>query len=496
MTWKISGASPWRTKADALLVPVVRLDGKVRAAAEPEDPAAARLLAATLVRHDLSDESSGPVCVPTWGRLPAAHVVLVRVDGAGGSPAFLFERAVAAASRLCRRLKLQSLVVGVPDVFDGSAAEAVRRIVRGAATGSEQFDVFKSSPAGTAAPSVTIAGARPTAALRHAAASAATEAEILGDVRRLANLPGRDATPEFIARECRRMARRHGFACRVHDRAALERMGCRALLAVGQGSRNEPRMTVLTWRGAGRAKPVALVGKTLTFDSGGISLKPGKGMEWMRYDKSGGMAVLVAVATAAALRLPVNVTGILAAAENLPDGGATRPGDIVRARNGTTIEILNTDAEGRLVLADALSVAADLKPAAIVDLATLTGAVIVALGHHVSALLGSDDALGTRLREAGEASGERLWPLPLWPEYDRQLRSDFADLPNIGEGGAGTIIGAAFLKRFVPAGVPWAHVDIAGTAWDEKPSPHRGAGATLVGARLLVEWLGRGAPVA
>ncbi len=496
MTWTISGTSPWRTQADALLVPVVRVNGKERAAEAPEDPAAARLVAATLARHDLSDESTGPVCVPTWDRLPAAHLIFARIDGAGGAPAFLFERAVAAAARLGRRQKLRSLAVGVPDAFEGGTAGAVRRIVRGAATGAERFDVFTTAPAGGAAPSVTIAGARPTTALRRAAASAAKEAEILGDVRRLANLPGRDATPELIARECRRMARRHGFVCRVHDRAALERMGCRALLAVGQGSRNEPRMMVLTWRGAGRAKPVALVGKTITFDSGGISLKPGKGMEWMRYDKSGGMAVLAAVATAAALRLPVNVTGILAAAENLPGGAATRPGDIVRARNGTTIEILNTDAEGRLVLADALSVAADLRPAAVVDLATLTGAVIIALGHHVSALLGSDDALGSRLREAGEASGERLWPLPMWPEYERQLRGDFADLRNIGDGSAGTIIGGTFLKRFVPGGIPWAHIDIAGTAWDEKPSAHRGAGATLVGARLLVEWLGRGAPVA
>ncbi len=496
MTWKITGSSPWTAKADALFIPIALRGGKACAAVKIPDPAAARLVAATLERHDLKDDAAGPVCVPTWDRLPAAHLILARTDGAGGAPAFLFERAVAAAARLCRSLKLRSLAVGVPDAFDGGEAGAVRRIVRGAATGAERFEVFTSSPAGIAAPEVTIAGARPTSALRRAAADAAKEADILGDVRRLANLPARDATPEFIARECRRLARRHGFACRVHDRAALERMGCRALLAVGQGSRNEPRMMVLTWRGAGRAKPVALVGKTITFDSGGISLKPGKGMEWMRYDKSGGMAVLATVATAAALRLPVNVTGILTAAENMPGGGATRPGDIVRARNGTSIEIQNTDAEGRLVLADALSVAADLKPAVIVDLATLTGAVIVALGHHTSALLGNDDALGARLREAGDDAGERLWPLPLWPEYDRQLRSDFADLRNIGDGNAGTIIGGAFLKRFVPAGVPWAHIDIAGTAWDEKPSAHRGAGATLAGARLLVEWLGRGAPAA
>ena len=494
MKWKISGASPWRTKADALLVPVVFTGGTARPAAEPDGPTAVRMVEATLKRHDLAEASSGPVCVPTWGRLPAAHLILARIDGIGGSPAFRFERAVATAARLGRTLKLRSLVVGVPDAFDSGNAGAVRRIVRGTTTGAERFDVFTSAPVGARAPDLILAGVRPTPALRRAAVEAAREAEILGDVRRLANLPGRDATPEAIARECRRMARRHGFSCRVHDRAALERMGCRALLAVGQGSRNEPRMILLEYRGGVRAKPVALVGKTITFDSGGISLKPGKGMEWMRYDKSGGMAVLAAVATAAALRLPVNVIGILTAAENMPGGGATRPGDIVRARNGTTIEIQNTDAEGRLVLADALSVAADLKPSVIVDLATLTGAVIVALGHHVSALLGTDDALGARLREAGEAAGERLWPLPLWPEYDRQLRSDFADLRNIGDGNAGTIIGGAFLKRFVPEGIPWAHIDIAGTAWDEKPSAHRGAGATLAGARLLIEWLGRGAP--
>jgi leucyl aminopeptidase len=494
MSVKLVAATPWKVKTDALLVPVATIGGSVRPVDAPADPAAVRLIGDTIRQRGLKDPQDAPVCVPTWGRLAARHLILVPVALSPGLSAWRFERAVAAAARMCRGLRLGSLTVGIPAAGGLDPADAARRIARGAGTGSDRFEVFKKPDPVSVPPALTIAGAGRAATIRRAAQTGVLEAGILNEISQLANLPGREATPEAVARACRRLGRKHGFSCRVHDRRALERLGCRALLAVGQGSRNEPRAMVLEYRGAGRAKPVALVGKTVTFDSGGLSLKPPKGMETMRYDKSGGMAVLAAISIAAARRLPVNVTAILAAAENMPGGAATRPGDVVRARSGTTIEILNTDAEGRLVLADALSLAADAKPAAIVDLATLTGAVVTALGHHVSAVLGTDDRLVARLREAGESAGDRLWPLPLWPEYESQLRSEFADVRNIGDGNAGTIIGAAFLKRFAPDGVPWAHVDIAGTAWEEKPVSHRGAGATLAGARMLVEWLDRGAP--
>ncbi len=234
-----------------------------------------------------------------------------------------------------------------------------------------------------------------------------------------------------------------------------------------------------------------VVGKAMMFDTGGISLKPGKNMEWMKFDKSGGLAALATVLLAARLKLPRPVVAYIAAAENMPGGNATRPGDIVAARNGKTIEILNTDAEGRLMLADALSFAAEEKPAAVVDIATLTGAVVIALGREATGMMANDDRLAAELTRSGEATGERLWPLPLWPEYDEMLKGAFADLKNIGDGTAGTIAGGAFLKQFAPAGVPWAHLDIAGTAWLETEQPHGAPGATLVPARLLADWAAR-----
>ena len=257
---------------------------------------------------------------------------------------------------------------------------------------------------------------------------------------------------------------------------------------MARGSRRPGCLIRVAHAGRRGRKPLVVVGKAVTFDSGGISLKPGKNMEWMKYDKSGGLVALATVLLAARLKLPRPVVAYVPAVENMPGGNATRPGDVVTARNGKTIEILNTDAEGRLILADALSFAAEEKPAAIVDVATLTGAVIVALGHEATAVLGTDDRLTTELMLAGEAVGERLWPLPLWPEYDEMLQGQFADLKNVGDGSAGTIAGGAFLKQFAPAGVPWAHLDVAGTAWLETEQAHGAPGATLACARLLAEW--------
>jgi leucyl aminopeptidase len=213
-------------------------------------------------------------------------------------------------------------------------------------------------------------------------------------------------------------------------------------------------------------------------------------MGWMRYDKCGGMAVLAAMQMIARMNVDIPVVGILGAVENMPGDRATRPGDIVKAYNGKTIEILNTDAEGRLVLADALGIAADMKPRAIVDLATLTGAVIVALGSAAAAVLGNDDALIKALTKSAAAAGERLWQLPLYKEYTDEMKSDFADLSNLCKsGGAGTATAAAFLQEFVPEEIPWAHIDIAGTAWLESSTPYQAAGATLFGARLLAQWI-------
>ena len=332
-----------------------------------------------------------------------------------------------------------------------------------------------------------VSGAAARAALRRAEIAGAT----LADVRDLANRPANDLGPLDLAAAARKLARAAGAACRVLGAADLKREKCGALLAVAQGSRRPACLIRLEHKGRRGLKPLVVVGKAVMFDTGGISLKPPKNMEWMKYDKSGGMVALAAVLLAARLELPRPVIAYIPAVENMPGGAASRPGDIVTARNGKTIEILNTDAEGRLILADALSFAAEEKPAAIVDIATLTGAVVIALGHEATAVLANNDALATELMLSGEATGERLWPLPLWPEYDAMLKGQFADLKNIGDGTAGTIAGGAFLKQFVPAEIPWAHLDIAGTAWLEADQPHGAPGATLAGARLLADWAGR-----
>ncbi|HSR87591.1 MAG TPA: M17 family metallopeptidase, partial [Pontiella sp.] len=326
---------------------------------------------------------------------------------------------------------------------------------------------------------------------RQAIETAAAQGKALLSTADLANLPGNEAPPAKIAAWARVMARSNGLSCRVLGKTELAKKGCGGILSVAQGSAQDARMIILKHAGTDvKARPIVLVGKTVTFDSGGISLKPGKGMGWMRYDKCGGMAVLTAMQMIARMKVKVPVVGILGAAENMPGSRATRPGDIIKAYKGKTIEVLNTDAEGRLVLADALGLAADLKPSAIVDLATLTGAVIMALGSSAAAVLGNDSQLIRHLIEAGESSGERLWQLPLYKDYTDDMQSDFADLSNLCKsGGAGTATAAAFLQEFVPEDIPWAHLDIAGTAWLETAKSHQAPGATLFGARLLAQWI-------
>lgn len=307
--------------------------------------------------------------------------------------------------------------------------------------------------------------------------------------RTLQNRPGNVATPTHLAEEARRLGKEHGLDVTVLGPKEMKAEGMGALLAVSQGSKQEPRLMILEHKG-GKKKdpPLVLVGKGLTFDAGGISLKPSSGMEDMKFDMSGGAAVLGAMQAVAELSLPLNVTGIVPSSENLPSGKAVKPGDVIRTREGKTVEVVNTDAEGRLILADALSYAQTLEPAAVVDCATLTGACVVALGHQASAVLGTDDDLIQELREAGDRSGERCWPLPLWKEYKKQLDSTVADLMNVGGRPAGTITAATFLKEFV-GDMPWAHLDIAGTAYgDGKLSYHR-KGGFGVPTRLLLEWV-------
>lgn len=307
--------------------------------------------------------------------------------------------------------------------------------------------------------------------------------------RTLQARPGNVATPAHLGEEAKRLGKEYGLNVTILGPKEIEEQRMGALLAVAQGSEQEPRFIVLEHRGGRKQDaPLVLVGKGLTFDAGGISIKPASGMEDMKYDMSGGAAVLGAMQAVADLSLPLNVTGIVPSSENLLSGKAVKPGDVVHTREGKTVEVVNTDAEGRLILADALSFAQTLKPAALVDCATLTGACVVALGYQAAAILGTDESLVQELREAGDRSGERCWPFPLWKEYREQLDSNVADLKNVGGRPAGTITAATFLKEFV-GDVPWAHLDIAGTAYGEGKLSYRRKGGYGVPTRMLLEWV-------
>jgi len=302
----------------------------------------------------------------------------------------------------------------------------------------------------------------------------------------LGNLPGNICTPSFLADEARQLAARHdAVETTVRDETELERLGMGSLLSVARGSREPACLIEMQYRGAPRSRaPIVLVGKGVTFDSGGISIKPSGAMDEMKFDMCGAASAFGAVEAAASRGLPMNVIALAPATENLPGGSATKPGDIVTSMSGQTIEILNTDAEGRLILCDALTFASRFKPEAVIDIATLTGACVIALGAHASGLFSNDPALAQELLGAGEFAGDRAWAMPLWPEYAEALESNFADVANVGGREAGAVTAAAFLARFAGA-FRWAHLDVAGTAWRSGKQK----GATGRPVRLLVQYL-------
>ena len=334
----------------------------------------------------------------------------------------------------------------------------------------------------------TVAG---TAALRPVVSAVEAVVREVFRARDLVNEPASVKTPRFLGEQATALAVEiPGLEVEVWDAERIARENLAGLLAVARGSREEPRFIILRYAGAAAGPHVALVGKAITFDSGGLSLKPAKSMETMKYDMAGGAAVIGGVAAAARLGLPVRVTGYVPATENLPGGSAQKPGDVIRYRNGKTVEVLNTDAEGRLILADALALAGLEKPDVMIDVATLTGACRVALGSLFAAVMGNDQRLVDTLLAAGRAAGEPLWQLPLVLEYREDLKSPIADLKNVGGDSAGAIIAGLFLEEFV-GGTRWAHLDIAGPAFTEKDLPHAPRGATGFGVRLLVRYLQR-----
>ncbi len=370
----------------------------------------------------------------------------------------------------------------------------LRSLLREAAQADYRFDRYKSKARGESAnagATLLLPESVTASDLEEAVRDAPVLAEVLRWARDLGNTPANDLGPAEFAREARTMARRSGVTVRALGRREIERERMAGLLAVSSGSVRPPVFLIGEHRPAGARGTVVLVGKGITFDSGGISIKPAASMGEMKYDMMGAATVFACLFAVRRLRFPLRVVALAPLTENLPSGSACRPGDILRMRNGKTVEVDNTDAEGRLVLADALSYAEKYRPDVLLDFATLTGAVLIALGHDCAGVMTPDDGLAAELLAAGEETGERLWRLPVWDDYRSNLRSDWADMKNTGGRAAGTINAAVFLKEFVPPKTSWAHLDIAGVAHLEKEHAGYDAGATGFGVAMTLEFLRR-----
>ncbi len=422
---------------------------------------------------------------------PATKVMLVGMGKVAADQGTAIRRAAAVAAKRARTLGVSEAAFWVaPEAAGGiDPAALARSAAEGLPYGAWQYTALKQPPEDRRAPLERVRILLPQGADAAGDGHRVGEAIAAGQAfaRGIQVLPGNECTPSFLGREAEALGERHGIAVTVLDRAAIvaEKMG--ALLAVAQGSDEEPRFITLDYAGADGA-PIVLIGKGVTFDSGGISIKPAQSMEDMKFDMSGAAAVLGTFEMLGRLRPKVRVVGLIPSAENMLSGSAYRPGDVVRSHYGKTIEVVNTDAEGRLLLADALSYARRYQPACVVDAATLTGAIVIALGHVATGVMGTDDALVEELQRAADRAGERVWPLPLWDEFRDLIKSDIADMKNSGGRPAGSISAGWFLREFVD-GFPWAHLDIAGTAYSDREDPTRVKGPTGVGVRLFSEFV-------
>ena len=408
--------------------------------------------------------------------------------GAGTDRPSALRRAAAVAARQAHRLGVESMAWWA----DGLDASTVERSVIGISIGAWEYTDLKTPPP----PAELRASLREAIVLVENPGKAAGglesgEAIAAGYAlaRRLGMMPGNLCTPEHLAETARTLAARHDMRATVLGRAELEREGMGSFLAVAQGTTQDPKLVALEHRGGKKNdKPIVLVGKGLCFDTGGISIKPAQGMEWMKFDMSGAGAVLGAMEAIGRMRMPANVVGLIGSTTNMVSGDAIKPGDVVRSQLGKWIEVINTDAEGRLVLADVLSYARRFEPAVVIDAATLTGACVIALGNTATGVFGADEALVQEVLAAGKRAAEPGWPLPLWDDYKELIRSDVADIKNSGGRAAGAITAAIFLKEFAES-FPWIHLDIAGTAYSETDLVTAPKGPTGVPVGLFVEFV-------
>jgi leucyl aminopeptidase len=490
LEFSIKAVQPGRTKTGCAVVGVFE-SRKLSLAASRIDEAAKGYLAAIVRRGDMAGKSGSTLLLHNVPGVASERVLLVGLGKETEFGARQYREAIAAAIRTLNGTGTRDVELHLTalDVKGHDAAWSARQAVIIARETVYRFDAMKSRRE-TAVPvleQITLAAGDKVDSRKAelGAQQGAAIADGMALTKDLGNLPPNVCTPAYLAAQARDLAKRYRMKVQVLEREDMQRLGMGTLLAVAQGSHEPPKFIVLEHRGAAKdAKPVVLVGKGVTFDTGGISIKPAAEMDEMKYDMSGAGTVLGTLKAVGEMKLALNVVGLIPTTENMPGGHATRPGDIVKSLSGQTVEILNTDAEGRLILCDALTYAERYEPAAVIDIATLTGACVIALGHVASGLFSNDDRLAEELLKAADAAHDRAWRMPLWDDYQDQLKSNFADFANIGGRPAGSVTAACFLARFARK-YKWAHLDIAGTAW--RSGKEKGATARPV--PLLIQFL-------
>ena len=489
MEFSIKSTQPGRTKSGCVVVGVFE-SRKLSAPATHLDEAARGHLAGIVRRGDMEGKTGTTLLLHNVPGVSCERVLLVGLGRQAEFGAKPYREAVATAVRVLSSTGATDAELHLPaiEVEGRDAAWRVQQAVAVARETAYRFDRMKSRKDATQPPlrrvTLVVAERAEERSAARGMAHGTALAHGMALTKDLGNLPPNVCTPGYLAKQARELAKRYRMKVLVLERAAMEKLGMGALLAVARGSAEPPKFIVLEHRGAGKAKPVVLVGKGVTFDTGGISIKPAAEMDEMKFDMSGAGAVLGTMQAVGEMKLPINVVALIPTTENMPGGRATKPGDIVTSMSGQTVEILNTDAEGRLILCDALTYAERYQPSAVIDIATLTGACVIALGHVASGLFSNDDALSQELLAAGDTAYDRAWRLPVWDDYQDQLKSNFADFANIGGRPAGSVTAACFLARFARK-YKWAHLDIAGTAW--RSGKEKGASARPV--PLLTQFL-------
>ena len=468
MTLKFSLSHDQPESSDASCVIVgAYTNGDLSQAAERIDAASSGAITRLLDSGDITAKLGSSSLLFSLVGVKATRVLVVGLGERAKFNAAAFNRAALEAGRALKALPITHAASWLPDldVPERDSAWKLRTAALAADMHAYRYTAtFKPKDKPKTAQLESLAFSQGD---ERAQAEASAMAKGVRFARELGNLPPNICNPAHIAEQAQDLAKSHtGVDCEVLERADMEKLGMGSLLGVARGSANPPKLVILRWNGGGEAKPYVLVGKGITFDSGGISLKPGAGMEEMKFDMCGAAGMLGTFVSAVELALPLNIVCIVAAVENMPDGNSYRPSDVLTSMSGQTIEVLNTDAEGRLILCDALTYAQKFDPQVIIDAATLTGACVVALGKHASGLMTQDDELAEELLAAGNQTLDRAWRLPLWDDYQSALDSVFADVANLGGKYGGAITAGCFLSRFT-TGYRWAHLDIAGTAWNE-----------------------------